>query len=115
MSRKYEEIEFRCANSNFPAFDDILDKHMTLYAQLKRYKGLVAYRQDFSEGEHKQLSFAVIILDQKLKPLVMEKAFELDLSVDTINHRDDTFVDAVTSRRLESILPDSRSKLIPRR
>ena len=79
------EVEFLCANSDFPLFQSTLRKHQQLYNKFKTVRGLLPYRQDFSEGDDKQFSFAVLVATQPLLAYVKEEAAKASLAIDIVD------------------------------
>lgn len=103
-----EEIEFICANSNFPDFKETLSKHERLHSRLKGKRGLLVYRQNFSGCGLKQYSISVILLNLRLKQYVLEQASEIGLPIDYVDNYTDTrgarFIDDVRRGRLEYLM-----------
>ena len=66
---EYKEIEFVCHNSDSNTSSNI-NSQKELYNDLKKLEiesdfKIKPYRQDFSEGNHVELSLAVIIIDME--------------------------------------------------
>jgi hypothetical protein len=108
MKGEKEEIEFLCANSNFPDFRETLGKHERLYSRLKGKRGLLVYRQNFSGRGLKQYSIAVILLNPRLKRYALRQASDIGLPVDCVDNYNDTvsarFIDDVREGRLEYLM-----------
>lgn len=102
----YREVEFVCANSDFAGFKDQLEKHNRLYDILKQNEGIIAYRQDFSDGDTKQYSFAVILLDDERLSFVRKQADKIGLEIDLISEVPERFVDRVIRKELENQMVD---------
>lgn len=98
FKEQYKEIEFVCANPDFPNYNEILRKHEILCLEFANKNGLLPYRQCF---ENNQFSFAVIIMDEKHIPYVRKRAREMDLSIDAVQNRDESFADMVKNGELE--------------
>jgi hypothetical protein len=93
--RYYTEIEFVCANSQFPHWKTILDKHEALLQMLEGVPGVLPYRQDFSDEEHTEISMAVILLDPRMKKVVLDAADAVELPVDIAQRKAERLVDEV--------------------
>ena len=78
-----QEVEFVCANSEYPRYQDRLSKHQKLFEKFKKKEGLIPYRQDFS-NEKKQFAFAVVIENPDLLSYVEKEAEETGLPIDLI-------------------------------
>ena len=78
------EIEFLCANSDFPFYDELLRKHQTLYRKLKPLPNIYPYRQDNSDSHHKEYALAVIAADPEAERLVLSETAKLTLPIDFI-------------------------------
>jgi len=83
-----EEIEFRCANSLYPHYRQLLSKHRALHQRLQR-DGLLPYRQNFSSDSDKQYALAVVVLDPTMKGYALQQAEEIGLPVDTTSTASD--------------------------
>lgn len=94
------ELEFLCANPQFPNFNNLLDKHQELYDKLNGMAGIISYRQDFEKTQ----SLAVILTDNNKRELVLSIAEEIGLSLDTINEVSEDFVNRVIRSELEFIV-----------
>ena len=98
--RTFKEIEFLCANSDFPDYAQTLDKHKALFKRLQR-PGLLPYRQDFSNDYNLQLSLAVIILDPTKEQYVLKQAKEVGLPIDVVSQAPQWKVEEVQAGRAD--------------
>jgi hypothetical protein len=103
LNNNYKEIEFVCHNSDSKTSSDKTSQ-LSLYNDLKKlqietdYK-ILPYMQDFSDGEHVELSLAVVILDKlkekELEQMIMHLANEHGIEFDLYNERNDKQIDGL--------------------
>jgi len=102
----YKEVEFVCYNSDSysPEYEV---RQNNLFKELKKIDDLFAYRQDFSEFEHKEISLAVIILDKENEENLIGKINNLskkyNIEIDLINDLDNNQVDDRIKGNMEGI------------
>lgn len=101
---EYEEIEFRCANSSYPNYSKLLEKHIDLYYKLQ-LDGLLPYRQDFSSGDNAQYALAVVILDPTKKKYALLHAKEVGLPIDVIQTASQQKVQEIKQSRYDYQIP----------
>jgi len=113
MRTQFKEIEFLCANDEFPDYKETLNKHKALFRRLQR-PGLLPYRQDFSDDYNQQLSLAVIILDPAEERYVLKQAEEVGLPVDVVSQAPQWKVEEVQASRADyQIKPKRPTKKNP--
>jgi len=104
---KYKEIEFVCHNSEFCDATD-LKQQKKLFSSLKRLKGVMPYRQDWSDKDNKQISLAVVITDKenesKLLKTIKQIAKDLNVKIDIIDYINDSKLDSILNKTLENII-----------
>ncbi|MBC8224026.1 hypothetical protein H8E65_05515, partial [Candidatus Bathyarchaeota archaeon] len=103
-AKSASEVEFLCANSEYPGFGEILRKHKVLFEDFSQRKGLIPYRQDFSDLGPRQFSFAVIVQDPAQMSYVERRAKEVELPIDLVQVRPGHFVDSILEGRLEGLI-----------
>ena len=97
----YKEIEFVCYNTDFNGAP--IESYENLYNEFKKIEkskhSIKPYMQDFSEGDKKQLSLAVIILDKEnesyYEKLCIKMAKRYNIGLDLYNYRTDDVVDSI--------------------
>ena len=88
----YKEIEFVCANPEFPdATDPELQKQ--LYASLKQIPGVIPLFQDQSDYSEGQYSLTAIYKDRAVRGQILKLAKQLGVSVDLEQPVTDDYVD----------------------
>jgi hypothetical protein len=88
----YKEIEFVCANPEFPdATDHELQKQ--LYAGLQRIPGVIPLFQDQSDYSEGQYSLTAIYKDSPVRGQILKLAKQLGVSVDLEQSVTDDYVD----------------------
>jgi hypothetical protein len=101
MKNKYKEIEFVCANSNYPDSTNVHSQRM-LYEDLKKYQkdsdnSIFPYMQDFSDDGHKETSLSVVILkkdsEKDIEQKIMTLANKHNVEFDLYNFLNDKQVD----------------------
>ena len=88
----YKEIEFMCANPEFPdATDPKLQKKM--YAGLKQIPGVIPLFQDQSDYSEGQYSLTAIYKDRDVRGQILKLAKQLGVRVDLERPVTDDYVD----------------------
>jgi hypothetical protein len=88
----YKEIEFVCANPEFPdATDHALQKQM--YAGLQKIPGVIPLFQDQSDYSEGQYSLTAIYKDPPVRGQILKLAKQLGVSVDLERPVTDDYVD----------------------
>ena len=88
----YKEIEFVCANPEFPdATDPELQKQM--YLGLKQIPGVVPLFQDQSDYSEGQYSLTVIYKDRAVRSQILKLAKQLGVQIDLEQPVSDKYVD----------------------
>jgi hypothetical protein len=102
---QYKEIEFVCANPEFPdATDPELQRKM--YDELKKIPGVIPLFQnqgDYSEG---QMSLTAIYKDPNIKQFILKLAKSLGVTVDLIQPVTDNYVDRAIRGEHEGQITD---------
>jgi hypothetical protein len=89
---KYKEIEFVCANPEFPdATDPEIQKQM--YFMLKQIPGVLPLFQDQSEYSEGQYSLSAIYKDRSSRSQILKIAKQLGVKVDLEQSVSDDYVD----------------------
>ena len=107
---QYKEIEFVCANPEFPdATDPELQRRM--YSELKKIPGVIPLFQDQGEYSPGQMSLTAIYKDPNVKQFILKLAKSLGIKVDLIQPVDDRYVDrAIRGEHEGQILDELHSK-----
>ena len=88
----YSEVEFICANPEFPdATDPIIQQK--LFNELKKIEGVIPLYQDQSEYSEGQMSLTAIFKGHKTKNKILKLAKLLNVEVDLIQPVSDDYVD----------------------
>lgn len=112
MLNTYEEIEFVCYNSDSPTSTN-RDNQLLFYNNLKILEkqtnySILPYMQDFSEGDHQEISLAVIIFkkdnEDQLKKIIFQLAKEHNVEFDLYNE--------ITEKQVNSIIRGEYDNLI---
>ncbi len=91
-SSGYKEIEFVCANPDFPeATDPKLQKQM--YAGLQQIPGVIPLFQDQSDWSEGQYSLTAIYKDRAVRGAILKLAKQLGVQVDLEQPVSDDYVD----------------------
>lgn len=98
------EIEFVCANSDYPHLKSILEKHVLLMDKFSNKKNMYPYRQDFSNGDNIETSFAVIVTTNVAKKYVINEAKKVGLRIDIIDYTTESHLEDVINRKMEGQL-----------
>ena len=110
----YDEVEFVCYNSYFPDGTKITDQ-IDLYNDLKGIEGLLPYRQDWSDEYHKEISLAVIILDNdkskkeysEMKRIIIKLAKKNNIKIDlNTSGVSNSKVDSIVNGTLEGLIKE---------
>jgi hypothetical protein len=89
---QYKEIEFVCANPEFPdATDPKLQQKM--YDELKKIPGVIPLFQNQSDYSEGQMSLTAIYKDPNIKQFILKLAKSLGVTVDLIQPVTDNYVD----------------------
>jgi hypothetical protein len=88
----YKEMEFVCANPEYPdATDPRLQKK--LYQELQKIEGVIPLYQDQSDYSEGQMSLTAIYKDMDTKQKILKLAKSLGVTVDLIQPVSDDYVD----------------------
>lgn len=106
LNEYYKEVEFVCYNTDFSA-PDYLMRQEKLFKELKSINGLLAYRQDFSDNNYKEISLAVVILDknkeQELLDIIEKLSEKYGIKIDLFNDLNNSQVDSIVKQELDGI------------
>jgi len=96
------EIEFVCANSEYPKYREIQSKHVKLNSRLAGENGVYPYRQNNSDPYHKEFSFAVAVANPTAKQLVLKGAKRIGLKVDIVDDISQRKVDRIVRKEIQN-------------
>ena len=92
LIESYKEIEFVCANPEFPnATDPVLQNK--LFVELKKIPGVIPLYQDQSHYSEGQKSLTAIFKDTKAKEQILKLAKHLGVQIDLMQPVSDDYVD----------------------
>jgi pyrimidine deaminase RibD-like protein len=102
---QYKEIEFVCANPEFPdATDPKLQRKM--YDELKKIPGVIPLLQDQGDYSEGQMSLTAIYKDPNIKSFIFKLAKSLGVVVDLIQPVTDNYVDRAIRGEHEGQITD---------
>jgi hypothetical protein len=97
---RFKEIEFLCANPEYPKFKELKHGHENLFNDLKKIDGVIPYRQHFDDLDG-TYSLSVILLDDDAKSKVKKLAEKYGVGIDLENVRDKEFAERVLKGELD--------------
>ena len=98
------ELEFVCANPNYPNFTELLEIHEHAFDYFSHLKEeCLPYRQLFSDGTY---SFAIIMLNDNeyLKNRAIDHCNAIGLPLDQTNEITEDFTNRVKNHTLDYII-----------
>jgi DNA-binding phage protein len=102
----YKEIEFVCANPEFPDATDPELQHK-LFSELKKIPGVIPLFQDQSHYSEGQRSLTAIYKDPNIKTFILKLAKSLGVGVDLIQPVSDDYVDRAIRGEIEGQINES--------
>jgi hypothetical protein len=100
------EIEFVCVNSDFPEATSRKSQQRLLDA-LRAVRGILVYRQDFSDSSHTEVSMAVVVLGRPVAPIarqVQSIAQIIGVPVDVTGELSEQKLAQILASRLPNLL-----------
>lgn len=92
LENRYQEIEFICANPEFPEATDP-QLQQDLYQKLKTIDGVIPLYQDWDDHSEGQKSLTAIFKSPAAKKAILAAAKQLGVGIDLIRPVDDWYVD----------------------